>query len=525
VQHRVRGGTPQVSRRAAVASAASQRARPFNNLELDLRRRAEPNIARTIPARGYPERGRVRYAYAQPPARRARTLRATIDHHLFKIIVGALVVGAVGFAAGVYIETRAVFTADRAPTTDSYATSVHESFGQRWPQTALAAPAPNLKATGESASSIIAREWDQLQPVRQASRAPVPAAKPAPATKPPVRVASADSTPPRLTPPRSAAAPVAALPAPLAAAPSTGVSAEAKTSLVDFETAPFPYHGTMPGSDRPFLNSGNGHTNFRGHVYSEPATYSDDHVLLHIPPGFDIKRPAVMVVFFHGHGAELARDVRDRQELPAQITAAGMNAVLVAPQFAFDAADSSAGKFWEPDGFKRFLDEAAQKLAAMYGDPRGAQTFANMPIVLVAYSGGFGPTLAILDRGGANARIRGMVLLDALYAGFDTFADWIAKNRSIFFVSSYTTHTEGHNAELKHLLNERSVAFSSELKPDHLQGSVAFLPTGDISHRDFVNHAWADYPVADILERMTDVIPKTAAANVATASPAPAKHN
>ena len=70
-----------------------------------------------------------------------------------------------------------------------------------------------------------------------------------------------------------------------------------------------------------------------------------------------------MVVFFHGHGANLARDVRDRQQVPAQITAAGTNAVLVAPQFAVDAADSSAGKFWEPNGFRRFLDEAAVKLA------------------------------------------------------------------------------------------------------------------------------------------------------------------
>ncbi len=74
-----------------------------------------------------------------------------------------------------------------------------------------------------------------------------------------------------------------------------------------------------------------------------------------------------MVVFFHGHGATLARDVRDRQKLPEQISAAGANAVLVAPQFAYDAADSSSGKFWEEDGFKRFLNEAAQKLS---GDVR-----------------------------------------------------------------------------------------------------------------------------------------------------------
>jgi hypothetical protein len=177
----------------------------------------------------------------------------------------------------------------------------------------------------------------------------------------------------------------------------------------------------------------------------------------------------------------------------------------VAPQFAVDAADSSAGKFWEPNGFKLFLDEAAVKLAKLCGDPRSAFTFAKMPIVIVAYSGGFGPTLSVLDRGGANSRIRGIVLLDALYAGIDKFAGWIADNRSTFFVSSYTPHTAHHNADLERLLRERSVPYGSELRRNHLQGMVAFLPTGDISHRDFVNRAWADKPVADILTRMDDV--------------------
>jgi hypothetical protein len=283
----------------------------------------------------------------------------------------------------------------------------------------------------------------------------------------------------------------------------------ARTSLVDFETAPFPYHGAVPGSNRPFLSTGHedhrGHVNFRGRVFWESPTFSDDRVLLHIPPGFDPTRPAVMVVFFHGHGANLAHDVRDRQQVPAQITAARSNVVLVAPQFAVNAADSSAGKFWEPNGFKRFLDEAAVKLANLYGDPRSTSAFANMPIVIVAYSGGFGPTLSVLDRGGVRSRVRGLVLLDALYGGIDRFADWIASNRSTFFVSSYTPHTAGHNAYLEHLLRERGVAYDSELRRNHLRGMVAFLPAGPISHRDFVNRAWTDFPIKDVLVRMDDV--------------------
>ena len=41
---------------------------------------------------------------------------------------------------------------------------------------------------------------------------------------------------------------------------------------------------------------------------------------------------------------------------------------------------------------------------------------------------------------------------------------------------------------------------------------MTFLPAGDVSHRDFVTHAWTDNPVADILLRMNDVVPKTDAA-------------
>ena len=76
----------------------------------------------------------------------------------------------------------------------------------------------------------------------------------------------------------------------------------------------------------------------RGGTYWEDQTYSDQRVLLHIPKGFDPRRPALMVVFFHGNEATLERDVRNRQAVPRQITESGLNAVLVAPQFAVNAA-------------------------------------------------------------------------------------------------------------------------------------------------------------------------------------------
>ncbi len=143
-----------------------------------------------------------------------------------------------------------------------------------------------------------------------------------------------------------------------------------RTDIVRFATAPFPYDGDVPGSDKPFLDvekdGRRGHTTPFGRLYWADETYSDDRVLLHIPKGFDASKPSVMVVFFHGHGATLTRDVLRRQRVPQQVTASGANAVLVAPQLAFNASDSSAGKFWEPGAFARFIDEAAYKLALIH---------------------------------------------------------------------------------------------------------------------------------------------------------------
>ena len=133
----------------------------------------------------------------------------------------------------------------------------------------------------------------------------------------------------------------------------------ARTELVEFDLAPFPYEGRSP-SGKPFLDvtdedGRRGHRTWRGGVLWEDVSFSDNRALVHIPKGFDARRPGLIVVFLHGHRATLERDVRDRQKVADQIAEGNVNAVLIAPQFAVNASDSSAGRFWESYGFARFL--------------------------------------------------------------------------------------------------------------------------------------------------------------------------
>ena len=281
----------------------------------------------------------------------------------------------------------------------------------------------------------------------------------------------------------------------------------AKTELIAFATAPFPYDGVRPGTDRPFLDVVNGrqkgHRTARGSVLWQDQTFSDNRVLLHIPGGFSIDKPAVMVVYFHGHRANLSRDVLQRQKLPEQVSLSGMNAVLVAPQFAVDAANSSPGRFGEPGGFARFLDEAGRKLAALHGKPAAAKHFAAMPVILVAYSGGYLPASWSLRQGGAGKRLRGVVLLDALYGELGSFAQWIKKTQSAVFISAYTGSTRRQHRELAQRLEAENVRYTTELGTHLWRGRVALLATDDeVNHQDFVTRAWTANPVADVLAKL-----------------------
>ena len=289
--------------------------------------------------------------------------------------------------------------------------------------------------------------------------------------------------------------------------PYTRPARDNLTTLVSMKSSAFPYFGNNPASDAPFLNVSNdgrrGHRSYSGRVYWQDETYNDNRVLVHIPEHFDVHKPGVIVVFFHGNGATLERDVRDRQLVPQQISDSGVNAVLLAPQMAVDAADSSAGKFWQPGGFRRFMDESAERLARLSGDPNSARAFANMPIVIVGYSGGFLPTAWSLQVGGISDRVRGVVLLDAVYGQLDKFASWVEKHPSGFFVSSYTRSTASHNRELMSMLRQKGISVSKEMDGPLRPGSVVFVETGDgITHRNYVTRAWTKNPLEDVLVKM-----------------------
>ena len=280
--------------------------------------------------------------------------------------------------------------------------------------------------------------------------------------------------------------------------------ASALIALAPFVNSPFPLRRARAFFDHR-QGARRGRTTRHGQVCWEDETYNDKRVLLAIPDNFDDTRPATLVVFLHGNRARLERDVIARQQVVRQVHDADINAVLVAPQFALDAPDSSAGRFAVRGVFRRFLDEAAQQLAQLSRQraPTSAQVFERASVILVAYSGGYCPAAAALTVGRASTRVRGVVLLDALYDHAALFAAWLQRrHQHAFLVSAYTHSTRARNLELRALLNQREQHYTLGLTAHLAPGSACLVPLdGTVEHAEVVTRAWCDNPLSDVLRR------------------------
>lgn len=292
----------------------------------------------------------------------------------------------------------------------------------------------------------------------------------------------------------------------LAASAASAQAPIGTLALVPFETAPFPYDGVSLDTGRPFFdvtsNGMRGHRSIRGGVYWEEETYSDNRSLLFAPAGFDLDEPAAIVVFFHGNEATLERDVVARQDVPPQLARSGLNAVLVAPQFAVDALDSSAGHFWEQGAFADYLGEASDHLADLLGDRRLAARFDGLPVILVAYSGGYYPAAFAAAVGGSR-RICGIILLDALFGEEEYFGGWIAQRGAGFFYSAYTIQAQYWNENLQAMLTRADVGYSVTTTAPIRAGQVIFRPVPrTVDHTAFVTEAWTHDPLQALLSEV-----------------------
>ena len=181
-----------------------------------------------------------------------------------------------------------------------------------------------------------------------------------------------------------------------------------------------------------------------------------------------------------------------------------MKAVLAAPQFAVDVRDSSPGNFWRVGYFANWLTEVDAKLAELHGQGARASDFGRLPVILVAYSGGYFPAAWCLKIGGASRRLVGLVLMDAIYGDVEKFAAWVAgHHETAFLFSAYSKASRKWNLQLQDALKLAGIGFSEGLPENIKKSSINFVELqGDVDHVEFMSSAWTTDPLQWVLRRI-----------------------
>lgn len=159
------------------------------------------------------------------------------------------------------------------------------------------------------------------------------------------------------------------------------------------------------------------------------APYRDPTVIVFVPHHHRAARDGSvsLVVHFHGHNTTAERAMLAHQ-LREQLDDSKQNAVLVVPEIATFAPDSSCGKLEAKGGFARMIADVLATLDAP--QVRAACGRAAVPadatagrICVSAHSGGYHAAACAARLGGVA--VQEIWLFDALYADVDVFREWV----------------------------------------------------------------------------------------------------
>ena len=160
--------------------------------------------------------------------------------------------------------------------------------------------------------------------------------------------------------------------------------------------------------------------------------YGDDTVIVFVPRRYryHANEGVPALVHFHGHNSSAERAIA-AHALREQLVDSRQNAVLIVPQLARFAADSSCGRLAQPGGLARMIESALAAAARLGRSALGESRFSARAepgrVCISAHSGGFHAAACSLRAGGVD--VSETYLFDALYAEREVFRDWVLERR------------------------------------------------------------------------------------------------
>jgi len=240
-------------------------------------------------------------------------------------------------------------------------------------------------------------------------------------------------------------------------------------------------HTSFPDSSRLKGHTGN-------HVFYNTADhYCDSNVLIVVPKNLKADKKVNLIFWFHGWHNNIDTTLA-YYHLDRQFIASGIDAVLVLPEAAKDAADSYGGKLERPGVFRALVADVLQELKnkKMIGVDCGSGH-----ILLGGHSGGGEVISFIVENGQMD--INEVVLFDALYGGTEKFMIWLKADTSHRFIHLYTDYGYGPKDESQNMttqLKQEQIPYfeteESGLTPQEIQNNKLLFIHSLSQHNDII---------------------------------------
>jgi hypothetical protein len=208
------------------------------------------------------------------------------------------------------------------------------------------------------------------------------------------------------------------------------------------------------GQDYKVIHFVSGHTPFPdtardgGHLDGDSifqpraGHYDDSSVLMVVPRSFKAGRKVDLVFWFHGWHNNIDTALRF-YGLARQFAVSGVNAILVLPEAARQAADSYGGKLGQEGDFALLVKDVVAELGKRGVVSPGT---AAGHLVVGGHSGGYVAIADILTKGGLP--VDAVWLFDALYGHVDDFMNWIDRDTSGHHFVHWFTNKGGGTDEV-----------------------------------------------------------------------------
>lgn len=180
-------------------------------------------------------------------------------------------------------------------------------------------------------------------------------------------------------------------------------------------------------------------------------------VLIAVPPGYQLRERAEIVLHLHGHNYTDfgATYLNQHFGLATGLAKSHRDAILIAPLSYGNCADFEQSLVDKAEHFKGFIDESMTLLQ----EAKLTEKAEPKALVLTGHSGAYRSIAKILDSGVYADKLRELYVFDSTYGLADTFASFAAKPENRFWSAHAdpAVVTVAQSIQLK--LAERQVPF------------------------------------------------------------------